>query len=486
MDETEPQLAYVAYDMTMHGQQKITKDKLEKSIIEARRALPELLDYTKVSPSIFIDQVEERSSLLIQSGLEENDKGRWVPSYEFSHLSFQEYLTAKAIAENWIPDLPDQEALEVLKPHINEDHWKEVIPLTAVLLGRSAKPLIEYLIESSETDKTINSSIVDADWDNMDSHDMAPLHLANCIAGEVPMTQDLLEKAMIIVVKRLQTIKKVNRRLDAFSDFGVLDTIVQSKYEDNFLKTVRNTLFNTLHDNYLYEFSEAWMAVYYFANEKSQKSYDIEQLLKSKKREEQITGALLLMRLAYRHCIIIRRHGEMDSRVWLNTGIDVNDKGIMSDIFSSIVQLLQTDDTLSIYSAAWCIAWSGYEDGDIIPYEVLPDIAKKLTELWLCNQFPFELGRVISWGLSSICMPNLPKDIFQGIDGLTKAIENNYLHPRNREDKQTAIHLAVLMDYWTRDEIQKRLDSGDARKYLERELSRFLQESGFHGPKEFK
>ena len=66
MDETEPQLAYVAYKMTTEGKQKITRDDLEKCIIESRRALPELLAYTTVSPSRFIDQVEERSSLLIQ------------------------------------------------------------------------------------------------------------------------------------------------------------------------------------------------------------------------------------------------------------------------------------------------------------------------------------------------------------------------------------------------------------------------------------
>ena len=71
MDETEPQLAFVAYEMTKKGSQKIIKDEMQKSIVRARREMPELLGYTTVTPFRFIDQVEERSSLLIQAGLEE-------------------------------------------------------------------------------------------------------------------------------------------------------------------------------------------------------------------------------------------------------------------------------------------------------------------------------------------------------------------------------------------------------------------------------
>ena len=45
LDETEPQLAYVAYQMTKTGQAKITRDKLEQYIIAARKALPDILGY---------------------------------------------------------------------------------------------------------------------------------------------------------------------------------------------------------------------------------------------------------------------------------------------------------------------------------------------------------------------------------------------------------------------------------------------------------
>ena len=89
--------------------------------------MPDLLGYTTVSPSNFIDQVEERSSLLIQQGLEKNERGKLVPSYEFSHLSFQEYLTAKAVVEGWTPEDMDH-AVSHLKAHLDETQWLEVVP----------------------------------------------------------------------------------------------------------------------------------------------------------------------------------------------------------------------------------------------------------------------------------------------------------------------------------------------------------------------
>lgn len=476
MDETEPQLAFVAYCMTTQGQQKITRDKLEKSIIDARKALPELLSYTTVSPSRFIDQVEERSSLLIQLGLEENDKGQWVPSYEFSHLSFQEYLTAKAIAESWTPDSYDCDLLEVLKPHINEDHWKEVIPLAAVLSGRQAKPLIEYLVELSAKGKSSDDEIYTKE--HINPEDIAPSHLANCIASEVPMSQELLEKAIIFVVERKETIDRINRRHDSPAFINVFDTIMKSKYGSNYQEVVKKTLYYNLQDKYIYQFSDAWIEIYISANENIFKLYDILRLLKNKDYENQVTGALLMMQLAFNYT-----HNRSDTLLRVEKGS--GNMAIMINIFSCIFQLLQTDDTLSIYSAAWCIAWSGYNEADIIPCEIIPSVANRLVDLWLCISTPYNLKRTISWGLYSICMPTLQRDIFQDIPGLTEAIEDNYLNPSNNFDRLAAIHLAVLTDHWTKEETINRLSmDGEKHPRWPDEISRFLKESGFYEQEE--
>lgn len=478
MDETEPQLAFVAYCMTKQGQQKITRDELDKCIIAARKALPELLGYTTVSAARFIDQVEERSSLLIQLGLEENSKGQWVPSYEFSHLSFQEYLSAKAITEGWIPDSDCNALLDVLKPHINEDHWKEVIPLVAVLLGRYAKPLVEHLIELCEKDKSYDDSIFFKE--RMDPENIAPVHLANCIASEVPMSQELLEKSIILVVERKRVIEKVNRRrLGSPVSINVFDTIIKSKYGSNYQDVVKNVLFGNLQDECTYQFMDAWLNIYTLASGECNNPSKILQLLKSNNYENRVTGALFMMRFAYN-----RKNVLLKPKTVHVDKSNVEDTATITEIFSIIFHLLQTDNTLYIYSAAWCIAWSGYNEADIIPHEISPSITKRLSDLWQRNIMPDRLKRMISWALYSVCMPNLQNGVFEDIPKLTKVIEENYLNPKNDFDAYTAIHLAVLTNSWTKEITRKRLSFSDKEyHYPQKENSRFLIESGFYEQK---
>lgn len=98
IDEAEPQLAYVAFYMTSKGQQQIREEELKDVLIDARKQMPEILGYTNISPSEFIKRVELRSSILILTGHSMGENGVLSHVYEFLHLSFQEYLTAKARA----------------------------------------------------------------------------------------------------------------------------------------------------------------------------------------------------------------------------------------------------------------------------------------------------------------------------------------------------------------------------------------------------
>ena len=467
MDETEPQLAYVAYCMTLLGQQKVTRDKLNKFIIEARRALPELLSYTTISSSKLVDQVEERSSLLIQSGLEESDNGTWVPSYEFSHLSFQEYLTAKAISEGWIPN-SGCDALEVLRSHINEDHWKEVVPLTAVLLGRNAKPLIEYLIKLGDVDDSRKNT----DIDDQRPENVAPSHIANCIASEVPMSQDLLEKAIALVVRRKRSINYIGRRQggNLLTSKQIFETILKSKYGASYREYVRRSLFYELPKEYVYQFADAWIEMYHMDYGPSVTTDCIIRLISSSNYEQQITGTLLMMGLAFQYKY---PHGENKNRS--EDGLD--NLEILEQIFEFILKLLESSDALCVYSAAWCIAWSGYNEANIIPYNLIPSITRQLVELWVYGHYPYDVKRVISWGLCSVCMPNISKDYVDGIPELAQSIENYITKPENEFDEYAAIHLSVLTEHWTKDEIRRRLSTYSVKN--SRRITRFLHENGY-------
>ena len=470
MDETEPQLAFVAYSMTMRGLQKITKDDLTQCIIFARKALPELLSYTNLSPANFIDQVEERSSLLIQMGLEEDEKGTFVPSYEFSHLSFQEYLTAKAVTQSWLPDSDNQGLLQVLQPHIEETHWREVIPLAAVLSGRATKPLIEHLIAINETLKPnrFNNFIKKTDASTK-LETQAPLHLANCIASEVPMAQQQLEKAIVLTIKNSEIIKRkvsiINRGFNLQSDLDIFTTIIKSKYGNNYRETVKKGLFTTLEMDHIYEFADSWLKIYRIDNESDAKPTNILSLLMKEDRESQVTGALLMMEYAFN----LSNHKQ-------SINIQYN------DIFRLANNLLNSTDLLLIFSVVWCISWAGYNEADIIPNDIVPQIFQRLIDLWIhSEEYNHAFKRTISWGIYSLCSPNLKISPGQK---LQNSIESHFYNPENDFDRCAAIHLAVLTSCWSDEKIKELIDPVKYPSRLSSNLSRFLKERGFSLNKE--
>ena len=67
--EALPQLCYVASAMMLEGVQKISRPRLAKLLQESRDALPTELGFVEGSVEDFINRVEDRSSLLMMTGL---------------------------------------------------------------------------------------------------------------------------------------------------------------------------------------------------------------------------------------------------------------------------------------------------------------------------------------------------------------------------------------------------------------------------------
>ncbi|MBF8276634.1 MAG: SIR2-like domain protein [Candidatus Brocadiaceae bacterium] len=87
----------------------------------------------------FIHRVEDRSSLLMMTG-HDVENGQLVEFFEFRHLTFQEFLAARAMVEGWHPGRKENDTLvSVLEPHFEEERWREVIPLAAVLGGKATE-----------------------------------------------------------------------------------------------------------------------------------------------------------------------------------------------------------------------------------------------------------------------------------------------------------------------------------------------------------
>ena len=190
LDEAEPQLAFVAYSMLDAGAQRIPLADLTALLKQARQQMPELLAYAQTTIEEFVSRIELRSSLLSMNGYE-IESGQLVPVYEFRHLTFQEYLSALALVGGFYPDRNEHDTItNLLQPRFDDDAWKEVIPLTAVLAGRKAAPLVEALIRAVKEDENPTEPGGGQATANL---------LAECLVDEVKLAPPLAEAALELV-----------------------------------------------------------------------------------------------------------------------------------------------------------------------------------------------------------------------------------------------------------------------------------------------
>jgi len=222
-EEALPQLCYVASAMMLEGVQKISRPRLAKLLKEARDALPTELGFVQGSVEEFIHRVEDRSSLLMMTGLDVED-GRLVEFFEFRHLTFQEFLTARAMVEGWHPGRKDSDTLvTVLEPHLTEEEWREVIPLAAALGGKATEALIQRLTEwiSVPDDSTM-----------VDTVNTLFLTLGNCLADEVAARPETVRAA----------VREMIRLGGVFHGAPFIATLARGRYGATLREEARNIL----------------------------------------------------------------------------------------------------------------------------------------------------------------------------------------------------------------------------------------------------
>jgi hypothetical protein len=146
MKEAIPQLSYIAYELMQAGQQTATEQELLDLLEKARKNVPQISRYARDTPYEFLKRVELRSSLLLEAG-HQVENGRAVPFYQFRHLTFQEYLTALAIVEGHYDGYDTKTPItKPLTGRLASDEWKEIVPMTAVLAGKQAEPIVKALV----------------------------------------------------------------------------------------------------------------------------------------------------------------------------------------------------------------------------------------------------------------------------------------------------------------------------------------------------
>lgn len=292
-DETLAQLSYVACAMMEEGKQRIEQKSLLKLLQNARRELEAELQFARISPQEFIERIEYRSSLLMQTGHEKIDD-ELQAIFEFRHLTFQEYLAARGYVEEQYPGRNDGKALsKMLEGHFSDERWREVISLAAVLAGRKAEDLIKKLTVACNQESAERSNL------RVIGKDPLVNLLSQCIRDEVQVTQPTLKEALSELAKGISAIGKGDR-----FETKVFSNILHGKFAVLFRDVVEQIylLGNQGFEQYAVAMSR--LALYdWFVDEYPIMTKDIAEnlhaALLADNRLERIRAALVIMVLAY-------------------------------------------------------------------------------------------------------------------------------------------------------------------------------------------
>ncbi len=321
LDETLAQLSYVAWVMMDEGLQQIGHRRLLKLLQQARDEMQAELQFTRISPAEFIERVEYRSSLLMQTGHERID-GELQPVYEFRHLTFQEYLAARGLTEEQYPGRDEGKPLvELLEPHFEDERWREVIPLAAVLAGRKAEPLIKRLTDVCESRTFENAYPLPEDVT------AAPIVLLRqCLLDEVQVTPQTLRAAL----------QQVGRHGGEWVVEGSVTRLRRGRFGDVFLQVVEAAYLNGVAGWEEYQSVMRDLAMdAAFADQPHRFSRDVaatlDGWLQSGDRLRKIRAAMVCVQLAFSNREVPYHESETLAPLWqpirdaLGTLLDVDD-----------------------------------------------------------------------------------------------------------------------------------------------------------------
>ena len=329
-------------------------------------------------------------------------------------MSFQEYLTAKAIVKRFIPQTDiERKIVDIIKPNVNNENWKEVIPLVAVLLERNSKDLIEYLIAESK----VVAHLKKPELTNKEK--LAPSLLGNCLASEVQINPDLLDTAIEWYAKNSYNL----------IDRGTNEIILNNKFGTAFRVKVKNLYSSEFSDLFSPPIGSLLSEIFGNDFQNSNNNPDIFNEIKSDNKSQKCFVLIGLMGIAWR---IVIKKSKYDSI------IESQIKALHNDLF----YLLNSNDKVVQFSICWYISFA--VDAKLFQDSLEQAFIARLLKLWV-NETESSLVRVLSWALSELLKPTTDKTQVLKIKKLKPTIHAKFQKPSNEFDKLTSIYLGTIV-----------------------------------------
>lgn len=388
-DETLAQLSYVACAMMEEGKQQIGQKALLKLLQSARRELEAELQFARISPQEFIERIEYRSSLLMQTGHELIDS-ELQPVYEFRHLTFQEYLAARGYVEEQYPGRDSGQGLaDALERHFKDERWREVISLAVVLAGRKAEDLMKRLITACE-----NFNPEENEPELEIGRDPLGNLLYQCIRDEVQITAPPLQSALLELARS---------RREWGRDFEAewVTRILRGKFGTIFQEVVEQAYLAGGNEIQEYNRTLSLMAFHSgFGDGKPVISdtvaTSLRNALETGDRLDKIRAALVCMQLAF-------MEGEEGKTQPENSAPQPR----FQSLYDSLSKMLTPSDLPCALASSWALAWFGERRLLITPPK--PETVLSLYRLWRQLELK-EQARYPAWALAAQQL--LPRDTF--------------------------------------------------------------------------
>ena len=452
-EEVVPQLAFVAFAMLKAGEQRIGEKRLRELLQLARKQMPEVLGYARVGVSDFVGRVELRSSLLIRSGSEVVD-GQLCGVYEFRHLTFQEYLAAKAVVEGYYPERKDGDTIEsVMEPFLEKRGWAEVVPLAAVLAGRKAAGLVGRLVEmAKEMERTTEVR---------GGKGSPVMLLGQCILDEAQVPPRMLEEAFEAIGAAAALSDSWSPLVElARGRYGeVLEQTLRRRYEEvgpvgSALATV--TIVRWGHD------PEEWI--------ESEVIKRARRMLSDGRAIERAVGCLV---------------GALVGFACHKGNVAKADREEVAELGGKILGLIGDGEPCVDHAACWATAWMG--DAGALKAEDARRAMPRLIEVWRGSEIG-EVRRMAAWAIVELPVWDREEGLGVEVDEeLVEFIRKSETAKRRWGDCHGAG--ALVLGYyakrpWTDEELAERI-AGENQSSL-RSRSELLAGLGEAGERELR
>jgi hypothetical protein len=204
--EAIPQLEYIAYAMCDLGVQQLRQDEILDMFSHMREDYPNVHAARNRSPEDFLKRLEARTGILVEAGRVPH-LGMQVPVYEFRHLTFQEYLAARALVDGRFPNRDPKHSLAEnvapLASRTTESTARGFKEVSVVENWREALRLCAAICNDDDVDDVLHAILTPLDGDPSPTIWARAIMAALCLADEPNASEQIAEQVFLSLVQQV-------------------------------------------------------------------------------------------------------------------------------------------------------------------------------------------------------------------------------------------------------------------------------------------